>query len=198
MNAGAFLAIEPVGLRQLTSSTRGLREGIVNILWGDVVRHSSPGPILYRCGHLSSAGMTKALVKPKDLTDLVRSDSITPLSSETGILRRRRKRRNRRAVGDNTSKALGILKVDRHIQEVTDIDVEHVGDRIYSALMEKDALQINSSSSRDLEGDLEAFETENSYTDESIRSAREDSYLTDDGAKNKRSVLNTHAYHYQI
>jgi hypothetical protein len=128
--------------------------------------------------------MAKALVKPKNLADLVRTDSITPLSSETGALRRRsRRRRNRRTVSDNASKALGILKFYRHAQEVTDIDVEHVGDRIYSALMEKDALQINSSSSRNIEGDLEAFETENSYTDESIRSAREDSYLTDDGAK---------------
>ena len=76
--------------------------------------------------------MTKTLVQPENLTNLLRSDASVSFASETG--------RIRGTVCDNTVEPLRILEVYRGVEQVTDINVEHLVGMIKSSLMNQFAL----------------------------------------------------------
>jgi hypothetical protein len=119
--------------------------------------------------------MAETLVKPEDLTDLVRSDAFTTLASQTLAIRSH--------IRDDAIETLRILKVKRHIEEFTDVDVEHVALRVNNSLMQKNSLQINAWTAWDLERNLKALEAEDGDTNEGIWGAVKNSYLTYDWAK---------------
>jgi hypothetical protein len=62
--------------------------------------------------------MAETLVKPEDLTDLVRSDAFTTLASQTGAIWSN--------IRDDAIEPLRILEVKGHVEELTDVDVEHI------------------------------------------------------------------------
>jgi hypothetical protein len=107
--------------------------------------------------------MAETLVKPEDLTDLVRSDAFTTLASQTLAIRSH--------IRDDAIETLRILKVKRHIVNLADVDVEHVALRVNNSLMEKNALKVDTWAAWNLEGNLKAFKAEDGNTNESIWSA---------------------------
>ena len=79
------------------------------------------------------------------------ADASASFSSETGRIRSN--------VCDNTVKTLRILEVDRGVEQVTDIDIEHLVGMIKSSLMNQFALQVDGRAFWILEGDFETLAT---------------------------------------
>jgi hypothetical protein len=71
--------------------------------------------------------MAETLVKPENLTNLVRSNAFATLACQTSAIRC--------DIRDDANKALRILEMKRHIEELTDVDVEHIALRVNNALM---------------------------------------------------------------
>ena len=135
MNAGAFLSWKLVGLGQLTSGTSSLRESSIDVSVGDVGRNTLPRCVLDCFHHGASTRMAETLVKPEDLTDLVRGDASAALPSQTCAIRS--------DIRNDAIKPLRILKVKGHSKELADVHIEHIALRINDALMEKDPLQVD-------------------------------------------------------
>ena len=74
-------------------------------------------------------------MQPENLTNLLRSDAGASFASKTGRIRSK--------VCDNTFEPLRILEVDRGVQQVTNIDVEHLVGMIESSFMDQFALQVD-------------------------------------------------------
>ena len=72
--------------------------------------------------------------------------------------------RIRSDVCDNTFEPLRILEVDRGVQQVKNIDVEHLVGMIESSLMDQFALQVDGRAFRILEGDFETLATKQVQT----------------------------------
>jgi hypothetical protein len=103
------------------------------------------------------------------LTNLVCSDAETVSSGFSGWVR-----------CDDVAESLWVLKFDRESEEFFDVHIEHITAFFDDALMHKLALKVDANATRDLEGDFEALATEDRYTDESIRCARENGDLAND------------------
>jgi hypothetical protein len=141
---------EAYRLGQLTCGTGGLVESsMIDVTCGDVGRNTLPGCILNCFHHGTSTWMTEALVKPEYLMNLVRSDAFTTLACQTGAIRSN--------IRDNTIKPLRILEVKGHVEELTDIDVEHIALWVNNALMQQNTLQVNAWAARNLERNFKAF-----------------------------------------
>jgi len=118
MNSRSFFAGKLVGLGELSLSAVDLGESTVNICRGNLRRNSNPSVVLDGINHGLTAGMTETLVQPENFTKFLRSDTGDSLPVKTGRIRSN--------VCDNTFEPLRILEVDRGVQQVTNIDVEHL------------------------------------------------------------------------
>ena len=81
---------------------------------------------------------------------------------------------------DDVAESLWVLELDGERQKFFDVHIEHITAFFDDALMHKLALKVDANATRDLEGDFEAFATEDRYTDESIRCALENGNLAND------------------
>ena len=103
------------------------------------------------------------------MTNLVCSDAETVSSGLSGWVR-----------CNDVTESLWVLELDGERQKFFDVHIEHVTAFFDDTLVHKLALKVDANATRDLEGDFEALATEDRYTDESIRCARENGDLAND------------------